>query len=100
MCFDNLRKKHSKTYIRKNKGGLFNIFFLINFRNDIKKDLYIYNIVVGFLLIFSMIGSIVYLILWISGYELKLHIMPDLTVRIIILFTYLRLLRLILDKIR
>ncbi len=98
ILYDNLRKKHSKTYIRKSKGNLFKSFFLINFKKDIKIGLYLSNIIIGVLFILSVFISIIYLFLWIVDYDLQSYIIPNLTIRIILVLAFLRVIRLIYDK--
>lgn len=66
-----LRQKHSKTFIKRHKGSGFVAFFAWNFRKEIKPLVFIQNIVVGLLLVFSIPLAIIYFVLWTSSHIIQ-----------------------------
>ena len=66
---EQLRKRHSKTYMRKNKKSFFNHYFLWSYKNEIKKIYYFVYFYLALLLLAGIIVAIVYLVFWIIGHK-------------------------------
>lgn len=93
--YDYLRKNHSKSYIRKNKGHFWSFYFLLNFKNELPKFLFFCNFILGIWLFVSAAASIIYGVLWICGHQLTITLIPDIFCAIdicIIVFRYSRVL--------
>lgn len=66
---EQLRKHHSKTYMRKNKKSFFNHYFLWSYKSEIKKIYYFVYVYLALLLLAGTIVAIIYIIFCIIGYK-------------------------------
>lgn len=76
--YETLRKKHSKSYIKKHKGNFLQRYFYFNFKSEINKVLYYFHFVLCILCILGIFFGIVYLLFWCVGYNLKYPVISDI----------------------
>ena len=98
--YDFLRKQHSKSYIRKNKGSFWNFYFLMNFKNELPKFWFYCNFILGIWLFISAAASIIYGILWICGHQLSIILIPDIFCAIDIFLSCFRIVRIIIGHFK
>lgn len=99
IMYDIIRKKHSKSYVKKNSGNLFEKYFLWNFKNEIKPLPFYSNALLGLLVIIGSVSSIVYLFLAAIGYELHIFILPTIVCWFDIFLCTMRIFRQISDRL-
>lgn len=97
--YDILRKIHSKSYIKKHSGNLWERYFLSKFKNDINTIIYYYHIFIGFLSLSGVVIFFLYLILFLVKYQLQIVIIPQIVIVIDILLISFRIVRQIYEKI-
>ncbi len=100
IVYENIRKKHSKSYIRKNRSSALNGYFLLDYKNEINGLLFYANLVLGVMVIAGFAGSIVYLILAVLRYKLRIIVIPTIVCGIDIFLAAARTVRLIFDKLK
>ncbi len=100
ILYENIRKNHSRSYIRKNRGSTINEYFLLDYKNEINGLLFYANLILGIMVIIGFAGSIVYLILAVLRYKLRIIIIPTIVCCIDIFLAAARTVRLIFDKLK
>ena len=98
-CYEYLRKNHSKSYIRKNKGKFIQSFFMITFRKELNNFYYYVNFLYGIFLVTSLVLAITYLVLWIFGYELRFLEIPYFAAIVNHIVWFIHMLNIIRNKL-
>lgn len=93
-----LRRKHSKTFLKKNRGNIVEEYFCLKYKNEIGLWFYL-NFSAGLLLFLEILLALVYSFLWAAGHTLKLVIIPYIVIIVDLTLVYIRFIRQIIDKI-
>jgi hypothetical protein len=99
IVYSVLRKNHSKTYLKKNKGSFGNRMFFHSYKAELGRGWYWVNAAALLLELFSLGLALAYLLLWIVGYTLQFLWIPQVWAHIIIAIYALYILKLLYDKL-
>lgn len=99
IMYDIIRKKHSRSFVKKNGGSLFKRYFLWNFKDEIKFIPFYSHAILGILVMIGFASSIVYLMLAAVGHELHITILPIIVCWFDIFLGIARVVRLISDRL-
>ena len=94
-----LRSKHSKTYLKKNKGTLCDMLFFKKYKDQLDRRLYVLHGCLLWIVIISILLAAVYGVLWLVGHHIQHKWLPWLYVEFDIGVTGLFILKLIYDKV-
>lgn len=98
-CYEYIRKSHSKSYIRKNKGNFIQNFFMITFRKELNNFYYYVNFLYGIFLATSLVFGMAYFMMWIFGYELRFLEIPYLVAIVNLIVWFIHLLNIVRNKL-
>ncbi len=99
IVYSVLRKKHSKTYLKKNKGTFWNWLFFCGYKKEIGRGWYFVNAAAVLLEMLSLLFAAVYLVLWVIGHTLQIVWIPWVWVDGIIVIYGLYVIKLLYDKL-
>ena len=100
VVYISLRSKHSKTYLKKNKGTFWDWLFFKKYKDQLAKGLYICHAFLLWLVAISILLAAVYGFLWLMQYRIRYEWIPWLYVGLDIVVTSLFILKLIYDKVK
>lgn len=99
IVYSKIRRLHSKSFIKKNKGSFVEMLFMKHFKGDIGLFWYSLNFVTLVLTMLSLTMSIIYLVLWISGHQIQAVWVPWTWVYLDIVCSLLYLVKHTYDKL-
>ena len=99
VIYISLRSKHSKTYLKKNKGTLWDMLFFKKYKDQLDIRLYVLHGCLLWIVIISILLAAVYGVLWLSGHHIQHEWLPWLYVEFDIGVAGLFILKLIYDKV-
>lgn len=99
IAYISLRGKHSKTYLKKNKGTFWDRLFFKKYRGELGKRLYFCHACLLWMTAISMLLAILYGLLWFVGHSIQHEWVPRLYARLDIMITCFFMLKLIYDKV-
>ena len=99
IVYSVLRKKHSKTYLKKNKGPFWNWVFFCGYKKEIGRGWYFVNTAAVLLEMLSLLFAVVYLVLWMAGHTLQIAWIPWIWAYGIIVIYGLYVIKLLSDKL-
>lgn len=94
-----LRAVHSKTYLKKNAGNLWQWLFLIKFKDELPISLYLSHLLLLWMTLVSVLIAIIYGISWIAGCHIHPEWLPWLYIRIDIIVSACNAVKIICDKV-
>ena len=99
VVYISLRSKHSKTYLKRNKGTFWEWLFFKKYKDELNKRLYICHTCLLWLVIISILLAVIYGVLWLGGHHIQYKWIPWLYVELDILGAGLFVLKIIYDKV-
>lgn len=99
IVYINLRGKHSKTYLKKNKGSFWDWLFFMKYRDELDRRLYICHTCLLWLGTLSILLAVIYGFLWLLGHRIQHEWIPWLYAELDIVVTGLYILKIIYDRV-
>lgn len=96
--YNNLKKNHSKSFIKKHKGNTIQNLFYLKFKHEINKIQYIINLFLLCMFMLSVLLCIVYAFALIFGFAFNLILITKLLICVIIITMILRTILQIYDR--
>lgn len=99
IVYISLRSKHSKTYLKKNKGMFWDWLFFNKYRDELNRRLYICHTCLLWLVAASILLAVIYGFLWLVGHAIQHEWIPCLYAELDIVVIGLYILKITYDKV-